>query len=195
MEFKIILTNIEALKVKAKGGGMFKRTIINHIIDVEGGYVDDHCDRGGETNFGITIAVARASGYEGAMINMNRSVAFDIYADKYWDSVCADDMPDKIAAEVVDTGINMGVHRAGSFLQRSLNALNNQGKLYSDLRVDGSIGKATIDALNAYLSKRDETTLIKALNCLQGAFYIELSEKRQTDEKFVYGWLKNRVWE
>jgi len=35
--------------------------------------------------------------------------------------------------------------------------------------------------------------LCRALNCLQGAYYIELAERREKDERFVYGWLKNRV--
>lgn len=174
---------------------MLKKTVINNIIALEGGYVNDPKDAGGETKFGITVAVARKNGYLDAMAAMPKSVAFEIYSKKYWDSVLASEMPDKIAAEVVDSGINMGTHRSGVFLQTSLNALNNQGKLYNDLMVDGNIGPATINALNCYLTTRDEETLLKALNCLQGAFYIGLSERRETDEKFVYGWLKNRVWE
>ncbi len=35
--------------------------------------------------------------------------------------------------------------------------------------------------------------LAVALNCDQGVYYKNLSRRRQKDEKFVYGWLKNRV--
>ena len=170
-----------------------KEKIINEIIRIEGGYVNDPRDSGGATKFGITEKVARAHGYKGHMCDLPHYIAFDIYSARYWDSVRADDMPDALAEEVVDTAVNMGVTRAGKFLQRALNALNNQNKLYSDLVVDGDIGRATIAALRAYLSKREENVLIKALNCLQGAYYIELSERRQKDERFVYGWIKNRV--
>jgi len=83
--------------------------------------------------------------------------------------------------------------RAGKFLQRALNVLNNTGSLYRDLKVDGAIGSATVSALRGYLDGRDEGTLVKALNCLQGAFYITLAERREKDERFVYGWFKNRV--
>lgn len=61
---------------------------------------------------------------------------------------------------------------------------------------DSDIGPATIKALEAYKAHRGaegESVLLKALNCLQGARYIELSRVRQKDEKYVYGWLQNRV--
>lgn len=32
--------------------------------------------------------------------------------------------------------------------------------------------------------------LIRALNCSQGQRYLELAEKRQANESFVYGWDK-----
>ena len=173
-----------------------KERIINAIIDVEGGYVNDPNDSGGETNFGITVQVARANGYTGDMRDMPREVAFDIYAAKYWDAVRADELVELseiVADEVVDTAVNMGAGRAIKFLQRALNVLNTQGKLYPDLTVDGAIGPATINALRGYLSTRNELVLSRALNCLQGAFYIELAERREKDERFVYGWFKNRV--
>lgn len=173
-----------------------KERIIDSIIAVEGGYVNDPTDSGGETNFGVTVAVARASGYAGPMVDMPRNVAFDIYAAKYWDVVLGDrlvELHEGITEEVVDTAVNMGPARAGKFLQRSLNVLNNGGKLYPDLVVDGGIGPATLSVLSQHMGKRDASALLKALNCLQGAFYIELAERREKDERFLYGWLKNRV--
>ncbi len=173
-----------------------KNRIINGIIKVEGGYVNDPSDSGGETNFGVTVAVARANGYNGAMRDLPRSVAFDIYSAKYWDAVKGDDLvklSEHVAEEVVDTSVNMGPKRAGKFLQRALNSLNNQAKLYPDLAVDGAIGPATVSALRGYLAERNELVLSRALNCLQGAYYIDLAERREKDERFVYGWFKNRV--
>ena len=173
-----------------------KERIINEIIRVEGGYVNDPSDSGGETNFGITVEVARANDYNGAMRGMPRSVAFDIYSARYWDAVKGDDLvklSEHVAEEVVDTSVNMGPRRAGLFLQRALNALNSQAKLYPDLVVDGAIGPATVSALRGYLAERNELVLTRALNCLQGAYYVDLAERREKDERFVYGWFKNRV--
>lgn len=173
-----------------------KKTVIDEIIRIEGGYVNDPLDSGGATIFGITEAVARANGYPGRMGEMPRSLAFSIYATKYWDAVRASTLvtlSPEVAEEVVDTSVNMGPQRAAIFLQRSLNVLNRGGVLYADIQADGSIGKATIAALKAYLAKRDTEVLTRMLNCLQGAFYVELAERREKDETFVYGWFKNRV--
>ena len=31
------------------------------------------------------------------------------------------------------------------------------------------------------------------LNCLQGAYYVDLAERREKDQRFMYGWLTHRV--
>ena len=175
---------------------MTTNNIIDEIIRVEGGYVDDPSDSGGATNYGITENVARQNGYHGHMRELPRSLAERIYLDKYWHSVCGNALnvvDPRLAHEVVDTGVNMGTRRAVIILQRALNSLNLRGSLYRDLIVDGRCGNNTISALRDYNAVRDIEVLLKALNCLQGAYYIELSERREKDERFVYGWLKNRV--
>jgi lysozyme family protein len=173
-----------------------RKKTIDEIIKIEGGYVNDQSDSGGETNFGVTKAVAREFGYHGPMDRMPRSIAEQVYAAKYWDVVRADELAnisEKVTTEVVDTAVNVGPSRAGKFLQQSLNVLNRAERLYSDIEVDGNIGPATIAALDSYITRRSDAVLLKALNCLQGAFYINLATRREKDERFVYGWLKNRV--
>jgi lysozyme family protein len=173
-----------------------KKRIIDGIIEREGGYVNDPADSGGATNYGVTLATARAFGYMGDMATMPLQVAFDVYSSRYWDAVCADEISDgsnAIAEEIVDTAVNMGVTRAGTFLQRSLTALNDGQRLYPDLIVDGQIGPATLRALHSYLAVRDERILRRALDCLQGSAYVELAENRQKDERFLYGWLSHRI--
>ena len=176
-----------------------KKQIIDEIIKREGGYVNDPSDSGGETNFGITALVARAAGYRGKMREMHREVAFNIYANEYWDKLNLDQIEVRsatIAEELADTAVNLGAGQAAEFLQRSLNALNNGGTLYPDVKVDRSIGPTTLKVFDAFLKNRGPqaaTIMLRALNSLQGAFYIGLAERRQTDEKFLAGWLLNRV--
>lgn len=176
-----------------------KTRTINGIIKVEGGYVDDPDDSGGATNFGITEKVARDFGYTGDMRDLPRNTAFNIYASRYWGPLqlsIIELMSSPVAEEMADTAVNQGVSRAARFLQRSLNVLNKKGTLYPDLIVDGQLGQQSIRAFGDYLAYRGdegETVLLRMLNSLQGAFYVELAERREKDESFIYGWFKNRV--
>lgn len=35
--------------------------------------------------------------------------------------------------------------------------------------------------------------MLRAANCLQGAFYIDISRSRQANEDFTFGWFANRI--
>jgi len=173
-----------------------KHDIISGIITIEGSYSNDPDDSGKETMWGITANVARRFGYNGEMINMTKDQAFEILSKRYWDRISGDEilkLSEAVITEVVDTAVNMGTSRAVRFLQRSLNVLNNRGNRYADISVDGKLGPATLKALEHYLNTRNEKVLVTMLNALQGAFYVELAERREKDEKFVYGWFLNRV--
>jgi lysozyme family protein len=172
---------------------------IDDLIAREGGYVDHPADRGGPTNWGITEQVARAYGYTGRMQDMPRSVAKSIYLERYWEAPkfnLVNEHSAAVAEELLDTGVNMGPGVAARFLQRALNALNNEGKHYPDVPVDGAIGRITIAALRAYLGVRGKdghVVLVRALNAQQAVRYIEIAEARPNQEAFVHGWLLHRV--
>ena len=174
--------------------------LIGALIDREGGYVDHPADRGGPTCFGITEAIARAHGYAGAMRRLPRDEAAAIYRRLYWlrprfDAVATRSLA--VAAELFDTGVNMGPAVAATFLQRALTALNRSARDYPDLVPDGRIGDATLAALDAFLKARGrpggESVLLRALEALQGERYLRLAERRPANEAFLYGWLANRI--
>jgi len=172
---------------------------IDEIIEVEGGHSNNSNDSGGDTMYGITEAVAKQYGYQGKMKDLPKSLAKQIYREKYWSPLGLDQVEriaPAIVKELLDTGINQGIGRAIEYLQICLNALNRQGADYPDIQIDGDIGPGTLSALRAFTAKRDakgQVVLLRALNCLQGAFYINLSQRRPKDEDFVFGWLLNRV--
>jgi lysozyme family protein len=173
--------------------------LIDEVIAREGGYVNHPADRGGATNWGVTEAVARQNGFTGAMQKLSRSAAVEIYRNLYWLRPRFDDvakvMP-RLAAELFDTGINMGTGTAALFLQRALNALNQRGTDYPDLTLDRNIGGATLSALSAFQKKRGkdaESVLVKAVEALQGSHYLRLAEATPSQEAFVYGWLHHRI--
>lgn len=172
---------------------------ITKLIEVEGGYSNDKNDSGGETCWGITVAVARAFGYAGAMATMPQSIARTIYAERYWHQPRFSDVAALsmgIAEELLDTGVNMGTGIAGRFLQRALNTLNQEGRTFPDMTVDGAIGNLTIAALKAHLNARGkpgEGVLLRMLNGQQSVRYMEIAEARASQESFMYGWQANRV--
>lgn len=101
-----------------------------------------------------------------------------------------------VAVEVIDTGVNMGQATAAKLLQRCLNVFNHNGKDYPDLTVDGNCGPGTAAALAAFMKARGadgEKVLLRALNSLQGSYYIGLTEQKPDDEDFIYGWILQRV--
>jgi lysozyme family protein len=173
--------------------------LVDELMDREGGFVDHPADRGGPTNWGITEAVARAHGYDGPMRRMPRTLAAGIYRRVYWFAPGFDRIAARapaLAAELFDTGANMGPAVAASFLQRALNALNRGATDYPDLAVDGRIGPATLAALDGFLARRGrgaELVLLKAVEALQGERYLALAERRPANEAFLYGWLANRL--
>jgi lysozyme family protein len=173
--------------------------LLEELLKKEGGYVDHPDDRGGQTNFGITEQVARAAGWAGTMRDLPRDFALAIYRRRYWTGpgfAAVAEIAPAVAAELFDTGVNMGPGVAIASLQRSLNALNRRGRDWADIAVDRSIGPGTLAALRRFLAVRGasgEDVLLKALNALQGARYIELAEGRSANESFLYGWLDARV--
>lgn len=173
--------------------------MIDELIGREGRYSNNPADSGGVTMWGIVEKTARRHGYTGLMRDLPRTMAQHIYRQEYFIGpgfykVYA--LSQAIAEEMFDTGVNMGTSVPTPWLQRTLNALNRQGGDYADIEVDGDIGPATISALRAFLNKRGadgEAVILRALNGLQTARYIELAEKREKDETFLFGWLLNRV--
>lgn len=157
----------------------------DEIIKVEGGYVNDPADRGGETMYGITVKVARAAGYNGAMRDLPLDVAKQIYKTNYWDSLKLDDIAKKsppVAHECFESAVNCGIMAAAKWLQTAINALSKT----ATLTVDGKVGAATVAALE----QRDAAHVVKLLNIQQGYHYLNLSVKSPSQKKFLRGWLK-----
>lgn len=163
---------------------------IEHILKYEGGYVNDPHDRGGETNYGVTVAVAREYGYEGEMKDMPKELAEEIAYERYLKPIKYQELASYalIIAEILaDIAYNKGVSRAGKFLQACLNNIGNYG-----LEVDGVIGNGTLSAYREYLDRRKKQGVLN-LSCgilsRNGEHYMALVQKDKTQARFINGWM------
>ncbi|WP_253190294.1 putative peptidoglycan-binding domain-containing protein [Paraburkholderia phenazinium] len=82
------------------------------------------------------------------------------------------------------------------FLQRALNVLNQNARVFPDIAVDGGIGAMTMSALKSFLAMRGadgHRVLLGMVAAQQSVYYIECAEKRPENETFEYGWQLNRA--
>src|SRR5574337_1328 len=89
----------------------------SRTVGAEGGYVCNPADPGGETCWGVTVAVARANGYQGAMRDLPLETAHIIYQAQYWTPLRCNDLPPPLAFQVFDAAVNHGVKQASRWLQ------------------------------------------------------------------------------
>lgn len=88
---------------------------IEFVLSMEGGYVNDTKDPGGETKYGIskhsypTLDIA----------NITEAEARQIYKRDYWDKCSCDDLDNGRDVLVFDTAVNMGVDAAMMILEKS----------------------------------------------------------------------------
>lgn len=140
------------------------------LLGHEGRYSNNPSDPGGETMYGITKAVARASGYTGDMKELPESFAKTIYRVKYWDAVKADELPANIRFNIFDGAVNSGVVQSTKWLQRAIG-----------VKDDGVIGPITLAE-----SYKNKDTIVAKFNSQRLLFMTSLS----TWSTFGKGWTK-----
>jgi lysozyme family protein len=86
------------------------------ILLIEGGYVADDAGRG-PTNFGIN---GRANGLSDDEVrNLTRAQAANIYKERYWDAIGADNLPTEIQMLAFDAAVNQGTPTARAMLREA----------------------------------------------------------------------------
>lgn len=114
-----------------------KARAIDHVLELEGGFVDHPEDPGGATNMGITIGTLGE--FRGGSVsiddvkNLTREEAVRIYEARYWTRAKCDLMPAPIGFFLFDAAVNHGVGNATRMLQRALGVID-----------DGIIGPITL---------------------------------------------------
>lgn len=119
---------------------------LNYLLSpaIEGGYVNDPDDPGGETNMGI----CKRSYPNVDIKNLTRDQAAAIYLRDYWLLAHCDVMPRGVDLMVFDCAVNQGVGTAIGLLQHA-----------AGVTVDGKVGANTLSAAAGKYVLRDLAAL------------------------------------
>ena len=122
-----------------------------------------------------------------------QTMVLNFYRLRFWEPVWGDSFAkinQRMANDMFDMAINLGIGRASEFLQRSLNLLNNNGQSWGEISVDGDIGPATIRAFDSCVVDRrtGPRALYKQLNLFQGSWYQHLMETNPSRFETFIGW-------
>jgi lysozyme family protein len=89
---------------------------LDFVLRWEGEYSFDPADPGGETHWGISKRAYPAMDIK----NLTRTQAQEIYFHDYWLRAGCDDLPWPMDIIVFDTAVNMGIPRAKTLFQDSI---------------------------------------------------------------------------
>ena len=106
----------------------------------------------------------------------------EFYFTEFWIPLrcpLIDPLSEPVAEELFEASVNCGPGNGARFLQRALNALNNRGRLYPDLREDGAIGPKTAQAVATCLKHRPPRILVKCQNGEQYIYYKNWSKHEE----------------
>lgn len=167
--------------------------IIEQVIEVEGGYVDNPDDKGGATNLGITQAtlsqfLGRAV-HKDEVRELDMATAVKIYKQDYWDRYKADQFPDQLKYVYFDQVVNHGPRNAGRITQKS--CVNRRTLEFDE--IDGIVGPGTLAAcadlsMDSMLAER--AVFFSNLVLAECKYLV-----RTNQDQFLEGWMRHRVFE
>ena len=160
--------------------------LAREIVAREGGYVNDPDDPGGATNHGVTIHTMRRLGMDldgdGSVTArdvraLSQDQAVEIFLEHYYARPRISALPSVLQPSVFDMYVNAGAN-AVRILQRLLNEMGE------DLKVDGVIGKHTIQAAKSALARAPHH-LADAYGIARRNYYYDLADRRPSSRKYA----------
>lgn len=182
------------------------------VLRSEGGFVDDPADRGGATNFGISLRFLVAEGridldadtrvdfdldgdgdIDGQDIRrLTRGDAKYLYHRCFWRRIDADGLPRPIGEMLFDQGVNAGRSGAIRAFQRAVNrCLARAASAPPSIKVDGRIGARTIAAMNwiIHWGSLGMAALVDAFRAEVRLRYRDIAARNPSQKRFLKGWL------
>lgn len=152
---------------------------LKDVLQNEGGYVNDPDDKGGATNYGITIkTLSDFTGHEVEekdVRNLTMETVRKIYRANYWDRLKLDQVKSRELAHLLfDQAVNRGTRIVAEQIQKIVG-----------VQQDGIVGNITLRAIN----ERDPKKLIiEFIKASQNA-YIRIALSDHTQIKFLTSWI------
>lgn len=162
------------------------RSIAEHIVAREGGFVNDPDDPGGATKHGVTIHTMRALGQDldddgdvdvADVRRVTPEMATDLFLEHYYRGPRIHLLPEALQASVFDMQVNAGSN-AVRILQRLLRDMG------LDIAVDGSIGPQTARAAHAAIGDAPDH-LADAYGIARRNYYYRIGDRRPASRKYA----------
>jgi lysozyme family protein len=174
----------------------------SETLGFEGGYSNDPDDGGNWTGGKVGMGELKGTMYgisaaqypDLDIPNLTREQAKAIYYRDYWQPLKLDSFVnpqgepasmrgERIAREIFDTAVNMGVRAAAYIAQRAINFLGEE------VKEDGVMGAQTLEALSKQCVK-DAEALFKVLNGFQFMYYYRIITRDPDRRKYARGWMR-----
>ena len=170
--------------------------MLDTILKHEGGFVNHPNDRGGATNFGVTIGeygewIGRPATIQD-MKNMKKEEARDIFRKKYYTKPGIDQLlPAQLQPIVFDACVLYGPKRAIIFLQKILNEFGNVAKKEEwETDLDGVLGPHTRKLIAEVCAEYSWEAVNNAYVEERIRFCEAIVRNRPSQKVFLKGWTR-----
>ena len=172
---------------------------IEHILEHEGGFVNDPNDPGGATKYGVSLRYLLKRGdmlgdFDGDgdididdIQGMTVPMAKEVYRSGFWDPNRFGEIKSQLlATKIFDMAVNMGSKQAWKLAQ---GAASEHG---CTLLIDGIVGPQTIKCMNDI--EKHDYDVIMTLRLVQKKFYEGIMVRNPKLQKFALGWFRRAVF-
>ncbi len=168
-------------------------TAIEFVLQNEGGYSDYKDDKGGPTNYGISLRFLQDNNIHiipnekiidiEDIKELSKEGAKSIYKTFFWNAGYFKILNLQIATKCLDLAVNMGVVQANKIIQRAIAWCN------IPIVIDGILGTETISIINDIDNKNYQNELMTGLINHAINYYTLIAEEHPDLEKFLKDWV------